>query len=486
MLLPDYWVFNSLGTVDPAISEDAANDQVGLREEETMGEYRSRWETLELIRREKFDIVLPKAMRENQVDMWIHVVKLGRPDPLAQDLGVGVSIQAPEPSSGSASYFIFTDRGSNRIERAILGGVALTDVTSETFDVFGSEEDLGRFVAERDPERIGVNVSGWLAVADGLSHTGYQRLVEALGGKYVERLVSAEQVISDFRDRRVISEIVEYGKLGEMTRQLIEMALSNEVITPGVTTKEDVAWWWKEQVLAYGVEPSYGRLFKPSILYSESEEFERYPGPSPHIFQRGDLFQLDFGFRYMNLGTDVKRTAYVLHEGETGVPPGVQRAWDQGLKARQVVRENIEVGRAAKETLKIVGDALEEAGFVFVNLTRNPGYAGGWETVWDEALKARGLGVGEGEKTQVSIDCHCVGNTGNSQIEQGPAISGFRPGRGHLIIKPNHLFALEVFADSLIPEWETRVRFGLEDDVVVTEDGVQFLYPPNSRIFLIH
>ena len=52
-----------------------------------MSEARARWERLNLIRREKFDIVLPKAMRENQTDMWIHVMREGNPDPLAIDLG---------------------------------------------------------------------------------------------------------------------------------------------------------------------------------------------------------------------------------------------------------------------------------------------------------------------------------------------------------------------------------------------------------------
>jgi len=444
-------------------------------------EFRSRWERLDLICREKLDISLPKALRENQVDMWIHVVKLGNPDPLALDLGVGVSASAPDPSGGSTGYFVFTDRGGARIERAILGGSVERE--DSPYDIIGLEEDLGQFVAERDPERIAVNMSGWVAVADGLSHTCYLRLVEALGEKYANRLVSAEQVITDFRDRRVIREIVEYGQLGEATRLLIERALSNEVITPGVTTKEDVAWWVKEQVLARGIEPSYSEFYLPSLLYSESKEFEGYPGPSKHTFQRGDLFQFDWGFNFMNLGTDMKRTAYILKEGETAVPAGVQRAWDQGLRARQVLRENIKVGRTAEETLKIVGDAFEEAGFVFAKLIHD---AGDWDVVWDEALKIRGLGPDERDKTQVSIDCHCVGNTGNSQIEPGPAICGFRPGRGHLTIKPNHLFALELFANSPIPEWGGyRVRFGIEDDAIVTQDGVQFLYPPNSRILLI-
>ena len=49
------------------------------------------------------------------------------------------------------------------------------------YDIFGSQEDLRQFVSERDPQRIGANMSEWIAVADGLSHTRYRKLVETLG-----------------------------------------------------------------------------------------------------------------------------------------------------------------------------------------------------------------------------------------------------------------------------------------------------------------
>ena len=150
-----------------------------------------------------------------------------------------------------------------------------------------------------------------IAVGDGLSHTGYLRLAEALGAKYAARVISAEQVITDFRDRRVISEIVEYGKLGEVTRRLIERALSNEVITVGKTTREQVAWWIKDELLDLGIEPIFTKLFMPAILYSSKASPEEYGSPD-YVFRRGDLFQFDFGFEFMNLGSDIKRTAYVL------------------------------------------------------------------------------------------------------------------------------------------------------------------------------
>ena len=45
------------------------------------------YETMRLIRQEKMDLVLPGAMRDNNVDMWIHVVQSANKDPLALDLG---------------------------------------------------------------------------------------------------------------------------------------------------------------------------------------------------------------------------------------------------------------------------------------------------------------------------------------------------------------------------------------------------------------
>jgi hypothetical protein len=62
------------------------------------------------IRKEKFDTVLPLAMRKNGVDMWIYVMRETIPDPFgAEDLG------------STSGVFVFTDRGGDRIERAVLG-----------------------------------------------------------------------------------------------------------------------------------------------------------------------------------------------------------------------------------------------------------------------------------------------------------------------------------------------------------------------------
>ena len=65
------------------------------------------------------------------------------------------------------------------------------------------------------------------------------------------------------------------------------------------------------------------------------------------IIQRGDLLMIDWGVGLMNFHTDMKRIAYVLRQGETAPPAGIQNAFDQGLKVRDVIRRTIMPGRTA-------------------------------------------------------------------------------------------------------------------------------------------
>ena len=74
---------------------------------------RVRWERQCQIRKDKFEKILPRAMRENGVDMWIVMQKENQFDPMYEDLGRGYV--------GSVGYYIFTDRGGDRIERAAIG-----------------------------------------------------------------------------------------------------------------------------------------------------------------------------------------------------------------------------------------------------------------------------------------------------------------------------------------------------------------------------
>ena len=188
------------------------------------------------IRNDKFDHVLPKAMRDHGVDMWIHVIRDRNPDPIARDLG------------GESGVFVFTDRGGDRIERAILGGTDEALWGDEAYDLFVGEEGIegdpgwqnvvGDFVAERDPQRIAVNFAKQNPLADGISHTDYETLVDALGEEYASRIVSAEGVIGDFVAGIVVGEIAFAGYFGMLTMQTLDEEFAK--IEPGVTRLEQL------------------------------------------------------------------------------------------------------------------------------------------------------------------------------------------------------------------------------------------------------
>jgi len=407
---------------------------------------------LDLIRREKFDLILPQAMRDNKIDMWIQVMgtkngEEGNLDPLRLDLGSNTGI------------FIFTDRGGDRIERAVLG--RLSDIVREcgAYDIFGSESDLTQFVSERDPTRIAVNLSETIAVCDGISHTDYLKLVNMLGDKYAERIVSAENLITDFRTRRVMSEIIFYGELCKETLEVMEKAF--DTVEPGVTTLKDVGRWLRNQNMARGYDSMIQLAFLPGVFCQDSDGQES--STDDHVIQEGDLVHIDFGTVHMNYRTDIKRLAYILREGETALPSEIQKALDDGLKAREIFCKNIKVGFTGRETFEILKRKLEEAGFYY--LTRNK--------------------IPDPKKTGISIGFHPLGNSWPID-GVGPSISE-RSSKAHLMIPPNHLFVLEYVIHMPMPEWGKgkHIYMAIEDDVIVTERGVEFLYPPMKQIRLI-
>jgi len=207
------------------------------------------------IRHSKFDQILPRVMRDNEIDMWIHVMRPWTPDPLGFELGA------------DAGIFIFTDRGEDRIERALFAGnvddadaydvIARPLVQRPTFvdgviteQPGGNETDylefrfdgVREFVAQRDPRRIAVNYSAALGLSaaserapltDGLSHTDYSLLMGALGDTYAGRVVSAEHLILDYLAGRVAEEIDLYRQFGLIAADNLDREFGK--VVPGVT-----------------------------------------------------------------------------------------------------------------------------------------------------------------------------------------------------------------------------------------------------------
>ncbi len=414
-------------------------------------EARRRWDRLCQIRLEKFDYILPQAMRENGIDMWIVAQKESHYDPLYEQLGRGYT--------GDVGYYIFTDRGGNRIERVALGTTGPMLEQCPAYDEVSGAADLQAFVAKRDPKRIGINVSDEIGMADGLTHTVYQHLVKAIGAPYATRLVSAEKLVSDYLSRHVASEIVAFGEAGEISRNIAERALSNEVITPGRTTLKEVAWWMWDRLLERSLESSFDM---PSVYVTGPNGIENTS--DDRIIQRGDILVIDWGVGYLNTFTDMKRMAYVLKNGEREAPKSYQHAFDQAIAMRRMIQSTIKPGGTAQEMLTRIN----------ANVAAMPGYA---------LMKVFNHPSDDAALTDVIVGSHSVGDRGHGS---GPSIAFFNPLRLTFQIRPSNFFSIEFFAYTAIPEWGgKKLRIPLEDDGVVTERGIEWVYPANSRILLV-
>jgi Xaa-Pro dipeptidase len=421
-------------------------------------------ELMNQIRRDKFDIYLAQVMRENKIDMWIHVIRPWATDPLAYEFG------------SNSAVFIFTDRGKKRIERAVFKfGREVVDPGA--YDIIGEEAEdldqqnyyvpkdpdkapgteldlrfigLGEFVTERNPQRIAVNYSEKLSLAegsevraltDGISHTDYLLLVKALGDKYAKRMVSAEYLILDYLSRRVKKEIEFHKLMGLKANEYLAKEFTK--IVPGVTRLEQLG----------------------------QNVFVRDPDGNEHnnddyVIQRGDLVGILYGAGDMRriMDADTGGTGYVLQEGETDLPPEVKKIWAESMKVREILQKNIKAGPRAGETLELLIPKLEEAGFVYIDKDQYDRNA-------------------DTEKTQVHLDLHAMGKG-----VIAPRISPMGP-RWHwdMNIPLYHTFTFEYMVHMPVPGWGRgkHLYICMHDGVMVTERGVEFPYPPAQGIHII-
>jgi Xaa-Pro aminopeptidase len=412
-------------------------------------EARQRWDRLCQIRREKFDLVLPEAMRSSHIDIWIVAQKENHPDPLYDILGRGYT--------GRVGYYVFSDRGGDRVERVALGIEGGMLEGCAAYDRVGDAAELKAFLAERNPRRIGINVSEQIGMADGLSWSSRRQLEAAIGEPWVSRLVPAEALVSEFLSRHTAGEVAAFAEAGELARQLAERALSNEVITPGRTTLADVAWWMSDQLLQRGLESSFDM---PSVYITGPDGIEATS--NDRIIQRGEILVIDWGVGYLNQFTDMKRMAYVLKEGEREIPAGFRHAFDQAVKVRDLLKRTIRPGPTAAQMLETLTTEIERAGFSYMKEFNRPS---------------------AGPATDVIIGCHSVGDRGHGS---GPSIAFFNPTQLTFPIVATNFFSIELFAYTPVPEWGGRkLRVPLEDDAVVTERGVEWVYPANPAILAI-
>src|ERR1051325_4696791 len=183
--------------------------------------------------KKRLDTMLLPMMRQHKFEMWIVVNEEFHADP------VTAYIAPPLPYVGRRDYFIFADRGGDKLDR-----IALVRYPEEHLKLFfevlnppGNEiaATLRRIVEERKPKTIALNMGGTRGATNGITHDAYKYLTETLGQEYASRFVPAAPLIVEYMDTRLPEELEHYRTAVELTDLLTQRAFSNVVITPGKT-----------------------------------------------------------------------------------------------------------------------------------------------------------------------------------------------------------------------------------------------------------
>ena len=379
-------------------------------------------ELMKLIREQKFEVILPRVMRDNKVDMWIHVKR--KSDFFDFEFGEKPGV------------YIFTDRGGDRIERAVLGG----QVDRELYDILAPESNLGKFVAERNPKRIALNYTERASSFNIISLTDRKQLLKTLGKKYSKRIVPADRLAADYLAGRGMAEVALFGRLLMISTEIIEREFNK--IVPGKTALRDIS----------------GNVFVRD--YDGNEE-----NNTDYVVQPGDLIGILHRANMMDFSEHNGGIGYVLRKGETNLPTEVQRIWEHALITRNIFRKNIKAGLTGAEQIKILIGKLEESGYVYIDRDQ-----------YDKTA--------DPEKTQVHIDFHAMGRIISQ--EEAPRISPSGWGKD-LKIPLYHTFTFEYMIHMPVPELGKgkHLYICIHDGVILTERGVEFPAAPIQGIKII-
>tara|TARA_B100001146_G_scaffold120398_1_gene105798 strand:+ start:1168 stop:2577 length:1410 start_codon:yes stop_codon:yes gene_type:complete len=407
--------------------------------------------------RERLEINLPRIMREQGIDMWIMSMREYNEDPVFRALVSPTSFAARR-----RTIYVFFDRGvTEGVERLALGGGSqgglyeafrtnLSTSTTQQAELWGAGQWrlLAQLVSERDPQVIAVNIDHEHNFADGLTAGEWEQMAEALGQDYASRVVRNPRLAIDYLAMRVPGMTPYYRRLQSIVHEVISAAFSNLVIEPGVTTTDDVVWWMRQRVNDMGL----GTWFQPSV----SIQRQGVTGglDANPVIERGDVLHCDFGITAMRLNTDTQHMGYVLREGETETPAGLQVALDNAKRLQDILMEEIKVGRSGNEILTLV-------------LNR---------------MNAEGLNG--------TMYTHPIGDHGHGA---GPLIGLWDyqenvPGRGDVPVIPSMWFSTELQVTTPVPEWGNQaVRMAMEEEAEVTADGrTRWMLRRQSEFHLIY
>ena len=302
----------------------------------------------------RLDTVVPDLMRREDIDAWVIMSREYNEDPVLKTM-----LPATWLGARRRTVLIFLDHGPEKgVERIAVARYGVGDIFKGSWNP-EEEPDQWRRIAmilnDFNPERIGLNYSDDWAHADGLTYSEQRDFVRAIPDRLRTRIVSAEKLAVGWLETRTDKEMVVYEDVMEIAHGIIAEGFSGKVITPGVTTTNDLVWWFRQRINNLGLQT----WFHPSIESERSDASNQNiidNNLDPSILYKGDHVHIDFGITYLDLQTDTQQNAYILQDGENDVPEALKIALKGGNALQDMLTNNFQVGRTGNEILKMTRD----------------------------------------------------------------------------------------------------------------------------------
>ncbi len=399
---------------------------------------------------DRLNNLLPTLMAQNGIDMWVMITREYNEDPVVKTM-----LPATWLNARRRTILVFYNNPQQKLfKKLAVARYAVGNEISAAWDMkkYPDQWDaLNAIINELKPNKIALNISDNFAHADGLDHSEYVQFAAKLSEANRKKIVPAEPLAVAWLETRTQREMQFYPQLISITHQIIAEGFSNKVITPGITTSEDLVWWFRQKVNDLGLttwfHPSIEIQRNDSVSFDHLKAFTNTD--SKNIIQPGDLLHVDFGITYLRLNTDIQEHAYVLQANETDAPAFLKEALATANRLQDILTGQFKAGKTGNQ---ILADAL--------------------------ALAKK-------QNIQASIYTHPIGYHGHAA---GPTIGlwdqqGGVPGSGDFPMHYNTCYSIELNAATNIPQWHKPIRMMLEQDGYFDETGFRYI---NGRQTVLH
>ena len=410
---------------------------------------KERADFINKLQKERFNNLLPELMDKTGIDMWVLIAREYNEDPIIKTMLPPTWLNARR-----TTILVFSlDSETKDFESVAIARYAFGDNIPSIWNKEKQPnqwEALRDYIVSKNPEKIGINTSSYESLADGLSKYHFDQLYSVLSPKFRKKIVSAEDLAIAWIETRTDIEMTAFSQLVEISSAIIREAFSTNVITPGITTTDDVVWWMREKVIELGLDT----WFHPTVDVQRKDDSDLYAFDNNSKFDTilpGDLLHCDFGISYLTLNTDTQELGYVLKPEETNAPDFLINALKDGNRLQDIFTNNFKQGATGNQILK---KALEQ-------------------------------GMTEGLRP--SIYTHPLGTYGHSA---GTTLGmwdsqGGVPFSGDYPLQHNTAYAIELNTTVYIPEWKKDIRIMLEVPGFYGKNGFRYINGRQTELLLV-